>query len=344
MSSIIPPGYRSLLTPWETQEAVWFLRQTFREKLAAALDLAPIAARQLLFPEAGLNDDLHGERRPVSFAIPCVDNRRVEIVHSLSKWKRGELARYDIPVGKGIYAEMNAVRTYETADNVHSVFVDQWDWERRIAEEERTLGFLKRIVRKIYGAVLDAETAVCGRFPRLEPVLPKEIAFLHSEELSARYPEYSPAQRETEAAKTLGAFFLIGIGGILRDGRKHDDRDPDSDDWSTPTGNGFHGLNGDIVLWNPVLRSRFELSSMGIRVDGRGLLRQLDLCGCPHLRELEFHRRLLAGLIPLSIGGGIGISRLCMFLLRKAHIGEVQSSVWPERTLRECGEKGVVLL
>ncbi|MBR5627188.1 MAG: aspartate--ammonia ligase, partial [Thermoguttaceae bacterium] len=250
---------------------------------------------------------------------------------------------YNMPPGYGLYTDMNAIRADEELDNLHSLYVDQWDWERTMTADQRNLDFLQETVRVIYSSLIETEKLVYRIYPHIKPVLPSEITFIHSEDLQRQYPQLSPPERENKVTEKFGAVFIIGIGGILADGQKHDGRAPDYDDWSTPTQPGYHGLNGDILLWNPVLQRSFEISSMGIRVDKTALLRQLDLAGCPERKELMFHRALLEDRIPLSIGGGIGQSRLCMFFLRCAHIGEVQVSIWPQVMVDRAAAAGIVL-
>jgi aspartate--ammonia ligase len=272
-------------------------------------------------------------------------NEEAEIVQSLAKWKRVALADYGFAYGEGLYTDMNAIRPDETLDNLHSVYVDQWDWERIISKDERSLDFLKLIVRKIYKVIKDMEKLVCDQFKKLErPFLPELIHFIHSEDLLEMYPDLSPEEREDEICREKGAVFIIGIGAELKDGRLHDERAADYDDWSTETGNGRRGLNGDIIVWYPLFQSAFELSSMGIRVDRDCLLKQLVTKGEEDNVGLYYHRRLLQGELPLTIGGGIGQSRLCMLFLRKAHIGEVQSSVWPDEMIKICKERKIFLL
>jgi aspartate--ammonia ligase len=267
-----------------------------------------------------------------------------EIVHSLAKWKRMALANLNIKEGYGIYTDMNAIRPDEELTNLHSLYVDQWDWERVITKEERNLDFLKYVVEKIYAAIVRTEYHICVKFPGILPDLPEKITFIHTEELAAKYPDLSPFERESEEAKKHGAIFVIGIGGEMPNGEIHDGRAPDYDDWSSKTGNGNIGLNGDIILWNKVLNRAFEISSMGIRVDKATLLKQLEIRGAEDRKELLWHKMLLNNELPLSVGGGIGQSRLCMFLLRKAHIGEIQSSIWPEEMKEKCKANGINLL
>lgn len=340
---IIPANYEPLLTPQETEVAIRRIKTYFQENLAFELNLLRVTAPLLVRAGTGINDNLSGVERPVSFWVRDLE-AQVEIVQSLAKWKRVHLADFGYPPGSGIYTDMNAIRPDETLDNLHSLYVDQWDWERVMRPDERNLDFLKAIVRRIYDVIRRTERYVCYLFPALQPILPETITFIHSEELEARYPDLSPREREREVCRESGAVFVIGIGGALRNGRPHDSRAPDYDDWSTPTGNEYAGLNGDILVYYPLLDCAFELSSMGIRVDEQALRRQLEICGNRDREELLFHRRLLAGELPQSVGGGIGQSRLCMFYLRKAHIGEVQSSLWPEEMARVCREHKIVLL
>ncbi|MCD8101377.1 MAG: aspartate--ammonia ligase [Alistipes sp.] len=343
MQLYIPHQYRATLMPEMMEQAIRFLKQQFPKTLAEELDLRRVTAPLFVLAGTGINDDLNGTERPVSFPVPDMGGRTAEIVHSLAKWKRLKLGAYKIPPGFGLYTDMNAVRADEELDNIHSLYVDQWDWERSITREQRTLDFLKSIVRKIYGALKETERTVYEMYSHITPVLPEEITFVHSEQLLEQYPHLAPRERETEAAKKYGATFVIGIGGLLGDGRKHDGRAPDYDDWTTVTEKGYKGLNGDIIVWNPVLESAYEISSMGIRVDRDAMLRQLELEGCPDRADLFFHRQVIEDKIPLSIGGGIGQSRLCMFLLRCAHIGEVQASLWPEEMVAQCAANNIYL-
>ncbi|MDE6562265.1 MAG: aspartate--ammonia ligase, partial [Muribaculaceae bacterium] len=294
--------------------------------------------------DTGINDDLNGVEHPVGFSIDAMGGRKAEVVHSLAKWKRMKLGAYDIAPGYGLYTDMNAIRTFEDLDNLHSLYVDQWDWEKSIRKEDRNLDYLKDTVRKIYSAVKKVEAEIYERFPHITPWLPEEVTFIHSQELLDKYPDLTPKERETEAAKEYGAVFIMGIGAPLSDGEPHDGRAPDYDDWITPNEDGFRGLNGDLILWNPILQSGFELSSMGIRVSPESLREQLKLRGCEEREKYDFHKALLAEELPYSIGGGIGQSRLCMYLLQKAHIGEVQASIWPESQIRECAAAGINLL
>ena len=342
--SSLPTDYRSLLTLKETQKSIKDTKLFFEQRLSDSLDLERVSAPLFVLAGTGINDDLNGIERPVSFAIKSMNDQKAEVVHSLAKWKRMKLGEYEIPVGSGLYTDMNAIRADEELDHLHSLYVDQWDWERTIRKEDRTLEFLRTIVQKIYDVIRETEKHVHEVFPQIEPCLPQGITFIHTEQLQQEYPTLTPPRREYEAAKKYGAIFVVGIGGKLADGVIHDGRAPDYDDWSTETGNGLKGLNGDIVVWNPVLESQFEISSMGIRVDREALLRQLEIRGCTERTTLGFHKALLEDRIPLSIGGGIGQSRLCMFLLRKAHIGEVQASLWPEEMIIKCQQKGISLL
>jgi aspartate--ammonia ligase len=293
----------------------------------------------------GINDDLNGVERPVTFPIKDLGDQQAEVVHSLAKWKRLTLAEYNIQPGYGIYTDMNAIRADEELDNLHSLYVDQWDWERSITAEQRTVDFLKQIVTRIYSAMRRTEYMVCEMYPQIKPFLPHDIHFIHAEELMQRYPDLTPKEREHAITKEYGAVFIIGIGCELSNGQKHDNRAPDYDDYSTidPATN-LPGLNGDLLVWDAILDRSVELSSMGIRVDKEALLRQLVLSGQEHRKELYFHKRLLNGNLPLCIGGGIGQSRLCMLYLQKAHIGEIQASIWPEEMRRECAEWGMQLI
>jgi len=325
------------------EQAISYLKEDFQEKLATLLNLRRVTAPLFVLSGTGINDDLNGIERAVSFPIKDMQDCRAEVVHSLAKWKRMKLGEYNMPPGYGLYTDMNAIRADEELDNLHSLYVDQWDWERTMTADQRNLDFLQETVRVIYSSLIETEKLVYRIYPHIKPVLPSEITFIHSEDLQRQYPQLSPPERENKVTEKFGAVFIIGIGGILADGQKHDGRAPDYDDWSTPTQPGYHGLNGDILLWNPVLQRSFEISSMGIRVDKTALLRQLDLAGCPERKELMFHRALLEDRIPLSIGGGIGQSRLCMFFLRCAHIGEVQVSIWPQVMVDRAAAAGIVL-
>ncbi len=345
MSLYIPKDYKNLLGSVEnTEKAIKAVKDMFQVNLSAQLALLRVTAPMVVLSGTGLNDDLNGVERPVSFPIKSLDEQKAEVVHSLAKWKRVKLAELGIEPGRGIYTDMNALRPDEDLDNIHSIYVDQWDWEKVIRPEDRNIDFLKRTVKRIYEAVKVTENKLYVEFPNIVPKLPDEIFFIHSEELLRMYPDLSPKDRENEITSKYGAVFIIGIGGKLSDGTIHDGRAADYDDWSTPTPDGYEGLNGDILLWNDVLDSAFEISSMGIRVDKDALLRQLAIRGQEWKKDLYFHKRLLEGSIPQTIGGGIGQSRLCMFLLRKAHIGEIQSSIWPESMVKRCHEAGIELV
>ncbi len=336
MGLIIPKGYRNLLGSVEaTEKAIKCVKDMFQENLSAQLALLRVTAPMVVLSGTGINDDLNGVERPVSFPIKSMGERRAEVVHSLAKWKRMKLAEMQVPVGRGIYTDMNALRPDEDLDNLHSLYVDQWDWEKVIRREDRNREFLKKVVRRIYEAVKVTENKLYVEFPQLGLQLPEEIQFIDSEELLQRYPDLDAKQREARIAKEAGAVFIMGIGGKLSDGKPHDLRAADYDDWS---------LNGDIVIWNEVLQGAFELSSMGIRVDENSLRSQLREKGEEYKEGLEFHSKLLGGQLPYTIGGGIGQSRLCMLLLRKAHIGEIQSSIWPEAMREECRKSGIELV
>ena len=340
---IIPKDYRTTLSVQQTEDAVKFIKQIFQDELSQALLLRRVTAPLFVLSGTGINDNLNGVERPVSFEIPTI-GKRAEIVHSLAKWKRMKLGAYGIPAGQGIYTDMNAIRAdEEELDNLHSIYVDQWDWERTITASDRTIDFLQEIVRMIYKVLLDTEMKVCIAYPLLKPWLTPAITFIHAEELLAEYPDLSPKDREMKAAEKYGSLFIIGIGGELANGKIHDGRSPDYDDWSTETGNGYKGLNGDIILWNPLLKCAFEISSMGIRVDKKAMLEQLKKRGCEDRLELLFHKKLMEDKIPLSIGGGIGQSRLCMYLLNCAHIGEVQASIWPDDMIDVCSANNIAL-
>ena len=336
MGLIIPAGYRNLLGSVEaTEKAIKCVKDMFQENLSAQLALLRVTAPMVVLSGTGINDDLNGVERPVGFPIKSMGERRAEVVHSLAKWKRMKLAEMEVPVGRGIYTDMNALRPDEELDNLHSLYVDQWDWEKVIRREDRNREFLKKVVRRIYEAVKVTENKLYVEFLQLGLQLPEEIQFIDSEELLQRYPGLDAKQREARIAKEAGAVFIMGIGGKLSDGKPHDLRAADYDDWS---------LNGDIVIWNEVLQGPFELSSMGIRVDESSLRAQLREKGEEYKEGLEFHSRLLSGQLPYTIGGGIGQSRLCMLLLRKAHIGEIQSSIWPETMREECRKSGIELV
>jgi len=340
----IPEGYSPSLDLRETEKAIKFIKSNFQDRLAEELNLTRVSAPILVLRKTGINDYLTGKERPIRFNVLNM-NEEAEIVQALTKWKRVALADYGFAYGEGLYTDMNAIRPDEILDNLHSVYVDQWDWERVIRKNERNLDFLKLIVRKIYKVIKEMKKLVCEEFEKLEdPFLPDEIHFIHSEDLLEMYPDLSPEEREDEICREKGAVFVIGVGAELKDGRPHDGRAADYDDWTAEIGNGKRGLNGDIIVWNPLLQCAFELSSMGIRVDKDSLLKQLEIKGEQDNVGLYFHRRLLQEELPLTIGGGIGQSRLCMLYLRKAHIGEVQSSVWPDEMLKRCKENKIFLL
>lgn len=344
MPLIIPKKYNLKLLPETTEVAIKMIKDTFQVKLSRALNLRRVTAPLFVLAGTGINDDLNGVERAVSFKITAMQNRRAEVVHSLAKWKRMKLGAYDIDPGYGIYTDMNAIRTSEDLDNLHSLYVDQWDWEQTINREDRSLAFLKITVEKIYCAVRETEWMIYENFPHITPRLPKMVKFIHSEQLLQKFPKLSPKEREARAAREYGAIFVIGIGNPLSNGEPHEGRAPDYDDWITENSDGYRGLNGDLILWDPILEVPFELSSMGIRVSEKSLRQQLELRGCTERLELDFHRSLINGELPNSIGGGIGQSRLCMFLLQKAHIGEVQASIWPEEHLELCQKSGIILM
>ncbi len=341
---ILPRNYRPLLTLSETEQAIKSIKDFFQQSLASQLRLRRVTAPLFVESGLGINDDLNGIERPVSFAIGDMGDRRAEIVHSLAKWKRMTLADYGIRPGYGIYTDMNAIRPDEELDNLHSLYVDQWDWEAVMEESDRNLEYLKSKVDGIYNVLLQTEYMVYEKYPSIVPILPSKITYIHAEQLLQLYPGLSPKERENEIVRQYGAVFVIGIGGALSDGKPHDGRSPDYDDWSTVAENGLKGLNGDILLWNPVLECAFEISSMGIRVNREALLRQLEISGQTARSELYFHRRLLGGELPQSIGGGIGQSRLCMYFLRKGHIGEIQSSIWPADMRTACKNHNMQLI
>ncbi len=345
MSYLIKPAsYKPLLNLQQTEVGIAKIKDFFQANLSAELRLRRVTAPLFVLRGTGLNDDLNGVERAVNFPIKDMQDVRAEVVHSLAKWKRVTLADYDIENGYGIYTDMNAIRADEELGNIHSLYVDQWDWERIMTAEERNIDFLKLIVKRIYATLLRTEYLVSESFPQIRPILPDEIQFIHAEELRQQYPDLSPKEREFKITQQYGAVFIIGIGAKLGDGEKHDGRAPDYDDWTTPGEKGLPGLNGDILLWNPVLEMPLEISSMGIRVDKEALLRQLELENKTDRLELYFHKRLVEGSLPLSIGGGIGQSRLCMFFLRKAHIGEIQASIWPDDMRKACDDAGIFLI
>jgi len=331
----IPPGYTPVLDLYETQRAIGQLKRSFEDGLAAALNLCRVTCPLFVVPQSGLNDDLSGNERAVDFAIPATGGE-AQIVHSLAKWKRMALHKYGFPAGQGLYTDMNAIRRDEPAlDNLHSIYVDQWDWEKIITRDERSIETLKAAVNAIHGAILGTHDYIKSVYPKLTLTLPREVTFVTAQELEDIYPDLTPEAREDEYARIHGAIFIIGIGGKLKSGSRHGGRSPDYDDWT---------LNGDLIYWNGLLGRAMELQSMGIRVDPPALDRQLTLSGADGRRALDYHKTLLAGELPLTIGGGIGQSRLCMLLLEKAHIGEVQVSVWDEATAAGCAAAGIPLL
>ena len=345
MALVIPEGYKNILGSIEnTEKAIKAVKDMFQDNLSAQLALLRVTAPMVVLSGTGLNDDLNGIENPVSFPVKDMDGRKAEVVHSLAKWKRMKLAQMGVQAGRGIYTDMNALRPEEELDNIHSIYVDQWDWEKVICVEDRNLAYLKKTVRRIYEAVKVTENKLYVEFPQIEPILPEEIFFIHAEQLLQMYPGLSPKEREDAVVKEHKAVFVIGIGGPLSDGVPHDGRAADYDDWSSENEDGYKGLNGDLLLWNPVLESAFEVSSMGVRVDSAALRRQLSLRGEEGKSGLLYHKMLLDGELPLTIGGGIGQSRLCMYLLRKAHIGEIQSSLWPEDMRERCAEAGIDLV
>ena len=345
MSKIIcPKNYHALLDRKQTEQGIKLIKDFFQQNLSTELRLSRVTAPLFVMKGLGINDDLNGVERAVSFPIKDLGDAQAEVVHSLAKWKRLTLAEYQIEPGYGIYTDMNAIRADEELDNLHSLYVDQWDWEAVVTEDQRTIDFLEDVVRRIYAALLRTEYLTCESYPEIKPFLPRKIHFIHSQDLLNMYPDLTPKQREDAICKKYGAVFIEGIGGKLSNGEKHDGRAPDYDDWSTVDENGKTGLNGDILIWYPVLERSFELSSMGIRVDREALLRQLKSEGKEDRKELFFHKKLLNGELPLSIGGGIGQSRLCMILLHKAHIGEIQASIWPEEMRKECQRLGMPLI
>ena len=330
----IPQDYHTPLSVYEMQRAIEFIKSNFQVNLSNALNLRRVSAPLFVDEKSGLNDNLNGVERPVSFDIPDVGTN-AQVVHSLAKWKRLALKRYDFKVGKGLFTDMNAIRRDEEVDNLHSVYVDQWDWEKVISAEDRNVDYLKRTVRDIVSAVSETSSALNIAFPSLRTKLPSDVFFITTQELEDLYPDLTPKQREDEICKKKGVVFLMQIGKILKSGIKHDGRAPDYDDWE---------LNGDILYWNEVLGHAFEISSMGIRVDPKSLDAQLTIAGCDDRRALPFHKMLLNGELPLTMGGGIGQSRLCMLLIGTAHIGEVQVSLWDEGTRKACEDAGVMLL
>ncbi len=327
-----------------TEEMIDFIKSDFGKRLARNLNIVKVSSPVAVADGTGINDDLNGIEKPVSFPVKSLDNQKAVIIQSLAKWKRIRLKYYDIEAGKGILTDMRAIRPDEKLSPIHSIYVDQWDWEKHMHQDQRNLNYLRSTVEDIYAAFKETEEKLFLKYQWLVPQLPEKITFIHAEELLRQYPYLNPKQRENAIARVHGAVFIIGIGSKLSNGEPHDGRAPDYDDWSSLNEDGYHGLNGDIIFWSQTLDSAFEISSMGIRVDSRSMKRQLNLCGCQDRENLLFHSMLLNDQLPLSIGGGIGQSRLCMFLLRKSHIGEVQSSIWPEEIMMNAEEKGIKLL
>ncbi|MBQ7917033.1 MAG: aspartate--ammonia ligase [Firmicutes bacterium] len=335
MKLIFPEGYDARLSVRETEAAIKYIRDTFQKEFGAEMHLERISAPLFVARSSGLNDNLSGVERPVSFDMPAIPGEEIEVVHSLAKWKRMALHEYGFKVGEGLYTNMNAIRRDEELDNLHSCYVDQWDWELVIAKEERTIEKLKEVVRTIYKIIKHMEHEVWYKYPQAVKHLPDEIHFVTSQELEDRYPDKTPKERENLICKELGCVFLMQIGDKLASGEPHDGRAPDYDDWA---------LNGDILFWYDTLDCALEISSMGIRVDEKSLAEQLEKAGCTERSSLTYHKMLLNGELPYTIGGGIGQSRLCMLLLDRAHIGEVQASIWPDSMRAECREHGIELL
>lgn len=335
MKLIIPEGYRAVLNIKETEIGIKYVKDYFERELAKQLNLTRVSAPLFVRPESGLNDNLNGVERPVSFGIKEQDDAMVEIVHSLAKWKRQALKRYGFSKDEGLYTDMSAIRRDEDTDNIHSLYVDQWDWEKILEKEERNMDTLQDIVRRVYAALKNTESYMASKYDYIKEILPEEITFVSSQELEDRFPDKSSKEREHLIAKEKGAVFITQIGGALASGERHDGRAPDYDDWN---------LNGDIIVYYPVLDISLELSSMGIRVDEETLLKQLRISNCMDRAELPFQKALLNRELPYTVGGGIGQSRICMFYLRKAHIGEVQSSIWPAEVIEEAERRGIPLL
>ncbi len=340
----ISANYKPVLAVRETEHAIVAIKNFFQTSLSTELNLTRVTAPLFVPSGRGINDDLNGVEEPVSFAVKDMGGQRMEIVQSLAKWKRLKVTEMGCKPGFGIYTDMNAIRPDESLDAIHSLYVDQWDWELCIDEKDRNVFFLLDIVKKVYRSLKRTEFYIFDHYSKLLPILPEEIKLIYSDDLQREYPKLSPKERENAAAKKYGAVFIVGIGGKLPDGSVHDGRAPDYDDWITESGDGHVGLNGDLILWNNVLGTAFELSSMGIRVSPESLRAQLKERGMEGRSELDFHKRLLNGELSFTLGGGIGQSRLCMFLLRKAHIGETQVSAWPESIRQECKAAGIPLL
>ena len=340
----LPAKYKSILNTRETEHAIVAIKDFFQLALSTELNLTRVTAPLFVEAGTGINDDLNGVERPVSFPVKSMNEKKMEIVQSLAKWKRMKVTDLGLEPGFGIYTDMNALRPDEDLDAIHSIYVDQWDWEMAIEETDRTVFYLHEIVKKVYRCLKRTEFFLYDRYPELKPVLPKHIKILFADDLQRQYPNLTPKERENKVAKEYGAVFITGIGGKMDDGSIHDGRAPDYDDWITESGDGHRGLNGDILVWNPVLNSAFELSSMGIRVSPASLKAQLEERNMMERAELTFHKKLLNGELTQTLGGGIGQSRICMFLLRKAHIGETQVSVWPDEIRKDCEKHGIVLL
>lgn len=334
MSLIIPKDYKSSLGVIQTQQAIKDLKDFFEQRLGEVLKLTRVTSPLFVLPETGTNDNLNGVEKAVSFEVPDM-NKKAEIVQSLAKWKRVALKKYGFSKGRGLYTDMNAIRKDEELDNIHSIYVDQWDWEVIIDKEDRNIEVLKETVRKIYDVFKETEERVHEIYPEIQKILPEEITFITSQELLDMYPKLNQKEREDAIVREKGAVFIMQIGKELTNGQKHDGRSPDYDDWN---------LNGDILFYNPVLDNAIELSSMGIRVDEESLDRQLKLSGCDDRREFDYHKALLNGELPYTIGGGIGQSRICMYFLNKAHIGEVQVGIWPNEMIENCSKNGIHLL
>lgn len=341
---VIPQNYSPVLSVKETEHAIVMIKDFFQLALSTELNLTRVTAPLFVPQGTGLNDDLNGVERAVSFPVKDMDDAPMEIVHSLAKWKRVKVTELRLGAGFGIYTDMNAIRADEELDNVHSLYVDQWDWEMAIREEDRTVYYLREVVRSIFRCLKRTEFFIYDRYDKIKPILPDDITFIYAEDLQKAYPDKTPKERENIVAEKYGAVFVVGIGGDLADGKPHDGRAPDYDDWITESGDGHRGLNGDLIVWNPVLNCAFELSSMGIRVSPQSLEQQLALRNCTDRKKLYFHSKLLAGELTQTMGGGIGQSRLCMYFLRKAHIGETQVSVWPEVMREQCRQVGIPLL
>ncbi|KEO74186.1 aspartate--ammonia ligase [Anditalea andensis] len=336
--------YKSILDRLETESALEFIKYHFPKILGNKLDLSKISSPLAIMDGTGINDDLNGIERPVNFPIKNQQDKKAVVIHSLAKWKRWQLKELDIPAGKGIITDMRALRPDEDYTPIHSLYVDQWDWEKHILPSHRNLTFLKDTVTRVYAALKETEMMIHDTFKALHPVLPEAITFIQTEDLLAQYPDLTPKEREQKVAERYGAVFLIGIGAKLSNGEAHDSRASDYDDWSSSTEEGYFGINGDILLWNPVLNQSFEISSMGVRVDAASLAHQMKISYTEQRKKLFFHKNLLEGKLPESIGGGIGQSRVCMFLLKKTHIGEVQAGIWPEEIIHSCKDLGINLM